>query len=149
MNEYTEYDDKDEAILAVLRENSHLSIQKIARKTGIPIATVHNRIKKLRSEGIIQRYTIVIDKAKLGRKMVAHILIKCLPKTDHIALLEKIMKHGFVEDGSALAGEYDLLFKVRIKDIEELNELVLRHLRTYDEISQTETMIAFKHMEKV
>ena len=141
-------DEKDMAIMDVLKENSGLSIQKIAKKTGIPIATVHNRIKRLREGGVIQRYTIIIDKAKLGRKMTAHIHIKCVPKVDHIALLEKIMKHGLVEDGSAVAGEYDLLLKVRVKDMEELNELVLKYLRTYDEISQTETMIAFRHMEK-
>ena len=101
-----EIDEKDYAILEVLKENSGLSIQKIAKKTGIPIATVHNRIKKLKQEGIIERYTIVIDKAKLGRKMTAHVLIKTTPKSDHIVLLEKIMKHELekiVQDYSGIS----------------------------------------------
>ncbi|MFH0737755.1 MAG: Lrp/AsnC family transcriptional regulator [Candidatus Micrarchaeota archaeon] len=141
-------DDKDFAILETLREDSSRSIQKIAKKTGIPIATVHHRLKKLKAEGIITRYTIVMDKAKLGKKLVAHVLVKAMPKTDHIALLEKLMKHEFVEDGSAISGGFDVLLKIRVADVEELDQYVLRHLRTYDEIASSDTMIAFRNMTK-
>ena len=40
-------------ILEVLRENSKLSTQQIAKKTGLPVTTVHNRIKKLKKLGQI------------------------------------------------------------------------------------------------
>lgn len=139
-------DERDDAILDVLRENSSLSIGKIARKTGIPIATVHHRIKKLRVEGIIKKYTVVLDQTKLGRKMIAHVLIKAAPKSDHIGLLEKLMKEERVEDGSAITGGFDLIIKVRVADMDELDQFVLKFLRTFDEISQTESMIAFRNM---
>jgi DNA-binding Lrp family transcriptional regulator len=141
-------DERDRAILEVLRENSSLSIGKIARKTSIPIATVHHRIKKLRAEGIIKKYTIVIDKAKLGQKLVVHILIKAIPKSDHTALLEKLMRTEQVEDGSVITGEFDLIIKVRLEDIEALDKFVLKYLRTLDEISQTQSMIAYRNMVK-
>lgn len=139
-------DERDNAILDVLRENSSLSIGKIARKTGIPIATVHHRIKKLRAEGIIKKYTVILDQTKLGRKMIAHVLIKAAPKSDHIRLLEKLMKEERVEDGSAITGEFDLIIKVRVADMDELDQFVLKFLRTFDEISQTESMIAFRNI---
>ena len=141
-------DEKDEAILDTLRENSELSIQKIARKTGIPIATVHHRLKRLKSEGIIKRFTIVVDKSKLGKKLVALVLVKAAPKSDHILLLEKLMKHPEVEDGSAITGPFDILIKVRVADVDDLDQFVLKYLRTFDEIAQTESMIAFRNMTK-
>ncbi len=141
-------DEKDITILEVLKENSSLSIQKISRKTGIPIATVHHRLKKLKADGIIKKFTIVIDKAKLGRKLVAIVLIKAAPKSDHIALLEKLMKHAEVEDGSAITGPFDVLIKVRVADVEDLDQFVLKYLRTFDEIAQTESMIAFRNITK-
>ncbi|MFH2106956.1 MAG: Lrp/AsnC family transcriptional regulator [Candidatus Micrarchaeota archaeon] len=144
-----ELDEKDYAILDVLRENSSLSIQKIARKTGIPIATIHHRLTKLKANGIIQKYTIVIDKAKLGRSMVAHILIKAVPKSDHKKLLGKLMINDMVEDGSAVTGEFDLILKIRIADVNELDKFVLTFLRTFDEIAQTQTMIAFQNITKM
>ena len=39
-------DEKDEKILRLLKENSKSTTQQIAKKTLIPITTVHNRIKK-------------------------------------------------------------------------------------------------------
>jgi len=143
-----EIDEKDRLILSTLKENSSLSIQKISRKTGIPIATVHHRLKRLRAEGVIKKYTIVIDQLKLGRKLVAHVLIKAIPKSDHITLLEKLMKHESVEDGSAITGAFDVMIKVRVADVDELDKFVLKYLRTFDEIATSETMIAFRNITK-
>ncbi|MBI5051383.1 Lrp/AsnC family transcriptional regulator [Candidatus Micrarchaeota archaeon] len=142
------FDEKDFAILDVLKENSSLSIQKIARKTGIPIATVHNRIKRLKAEGVITKYSVVLDKTKFGKKLVAYVLIKATPKSDHIKLLNELMPHPYIEDGSAVTGGFDVLIKVRVADVDELNSLVLKHLRTFNEISETQTMIAFRNIVK-
>lgn len=141
-------DEKDLTILDVLKENSSLSIQKIAKKTGIPIATVHNRIKHMKAEEIISRYTIKINHAKLGKKMVAYTLIKAAPKSDHIKLLHAITKHAAVEFGSAVTGAFDLILVVRVADIDELNSIVLKYLRTFGEVAETQTMIAFESIEK-
>ena len=141
-------DEKDLVILETLQENASLSIQKIARKTSIPIATVHHRLKKLQAHGIIKKYTIVIDKTKLGKKLVAYVLIKAAPKSDQIILLEKLMKHDDVEDGSAITGPFDVMIKVRVRDVDNLDQFVLKYLRTFDEIAQTESMIAFRNITK-
>jgi len=143
-----EIDEKDRLILNTLRENSSLSIQKISRKTGIPIATVHHRLKRLRAEGVIKKYTIVIDHTKFGKRLVAHILIKATPKSDHVVLLQKLMKHESVEDGSAITGAFDVMIKVRVADVDELDRFVLKYLRTFDEIATSETMIAFRNIMK-
>ncbi|MBI5047187.1 Lrp/AsnC family transcriptional regulator [Candidatus Micrarchaeota archaeon] len=141
-----ELDEKDYSILDVLKQNSALSMQKIAKKTGIPLATVHHRLKKLKVLGIIQKYTIILDKAKLGRKLVAYILLKAIPGADHTALLFELVKNPSIEDGSAVTGEFDLILKVRLSDIEELDQFVLKYLRTFKQIAQTQTMIAFKNI---
>jgi Lrp/AsnC family leucine-responsive transcriptional regulator len=143
-----EIDDKDRLILDTLRENSSLSMQKIARKTGIPVATVHHRITKLKASGIIKKYTIIIDQARLGRKMVVHILIKATPKSDHTVLAEKLMKHEWVEDCSVITGVYDVIIKVRLPDIEALDQFVLKFLRTFDEVAESQSMIAYRNMMK-
>ena len=152
MNQFNDidvFDDKDDTILEVLKENSSLSIGQISHKTGIPVATVHNRIKKLKKLGIIEKYTILINRSKLGRKMVAYILIQAAPNSDHIVLLTNIIKHDLVEDGSAITGAFDLILKVRVADIEELDRFVLKYLRTFKEIAQTQTMIAFQNIVKL
>lgn len=142
-------DEKDLSILEVMRENAKLSMNKIARKTGIPLATVHHRIKKLERDGIIQKYTIILDKKKLGKKMVAYVLIKATPKSDHIKLMNAVSKHPTIEFASAVTGAFDVILLVRVADIEELNAVVLKYLRTFDEVSETQTMIAYESVEKL
>jgi Lrp/AsnC family leucine-responsive transcriptional regulator len=141
-------DEKDHAILDVLKGNSSLSIQKIAKKTGIPIATVHNRIKRLKAAGIITGYSIRLDKAKLGKKLTAYILINVVQKTNDLELLDKLMKNGLVESGSVVAGTFDIVLRVCVADIEELNTFTLKYLKSFGEIGNTQTVIAFKTIEK-
>ncbi len=142
-------DEKDLSILEVMQANAKLSMNKIARKTGIPLATVHHRIKKLEREGIIKKYTIILDKKKLGKKMVAYVLIKATPKSDHIKLLHAVSKHAAIEFASAVTGAFDVILIVRVADIEELNAVVLKYLRTFDDVSETQTMIAYESVEKL
>ena len=66
-------DEKDKKILEILKENSNLSTYKIHKKTLIPVTTVNNRIKKLNKLGVIKKYTIEIDKSKLGFNLAAYV----------------------------------------------------------------------------
>ena len=146
-------DEKDLTILDLMKENAKLSMKKIAKKTGIPVATVHHRIKKLEKDGIIKKYTVLLNKEKLGRKMVAYILINVhYPPGKHIdqsALLHKIAKNDYVEDASILAGETDIILKVRVPSIPELNKLLLEDLRNMEGIGDTKTLIALENLEKI
>jgi Lrp/AsnC family transcriptional regulator for asnA, asnC and gidA len=68
-------DDRDFEILEALRENAKLSVFQLSKKTGIPPTTIHNRIKKLRQNGVITNYTIKFDREKLGQGFCALIFI--------------------------------------------------------------------------
>ena len=142
-----ELDEKDIHILDVLKKNSHLSIGKISRKTGIPIATVHHRIQKLTGNGIIRSYTIDIDEVKLGRKMIAFVMVKVAKKSDQSVLLHKIVKHDLVKEGAMITGEFDLIFKVRVKDMDDLNNLVVKYIRGLEEVAETRTYVSYEYVE--
>lgn len=148
MHGHYEMDDKDSTILEVLKRNSQLSIGKISKRTNIPVATVHNRIKKMKENGIIAGYTIRINPEKLGKKMVAYVMVTAVQKADQSVLLREIATHAFVEEASMITGEFDLIFKIRIKDIEELNAFVIKYLRTLDQVAETRTMISYENIEK-
>ena len=64
-----ELDQKDKKILQILKENANLTTSQIAKKTAIPITTVHNRIKKLNKEKVIKNYTLNLDFEKIGKPL--------------------------------------------------------------------------------
>lgn len=140
-------DKKDEKILELLRENSKLTTHQISKKTLIPITTVHNRIKKLEKEGIIKKYTLELDNKKLGKNVAAYIqitvdykLLKEIKMSQH-ELAHKIRKNEFVEGAGIVTGGTDIIIKIRVKDIDELDNFVTNYLRSIDGIEKTQTMV--------
>ena len=139
-------DKNDMKILEILKEDSSLSTHKISKKTLIPVTTVNNRIKKLRNNGIIRKYTIEIDKSKLGFNLLAYIFIN-LSNTELKAsgmkvedLIQMIRKNQFIESVEHVTGNIDIVLKMHVKSIEELNDYVVNTLSNYKGIEKTNTL---------
>jgi DNA-binding Lrp family transcriptional regulator len=151
-NIHSTMDAKDEKIIAVLKENSRLSSQEISKKTAIPITTVHNRLKKLVKENIIQKFTIQLNQKKLGKKVAAYVLItvdyKALKeaKTSQHDVAAKLKKHPGVEEVAMLTGTADIIIKVRVPSIDELDTFVTRQLRNITGIEKTQTAIILNEL---
>lgn len=142
-------DKKDMAILGELRENSRLSEKKLSRKTGIPMTTVHNRVKKLRELGVIEKYTLRINYEKLGKPLIAYVLVKAIKQADQKELLDQIAKVPNVYEAAMITGEFDILFKARVASMAELNKLVVQRLRKQETVGETQTMISYETIEKI
>lgn len=140
-------DERDLALIDELKKDAKLSEQKLARKTGIPMTTVHNRLRRLRAHGIITAYTIRLDYAKLGRPLVAYVLVKALPGVDQKVLLHQIAKMAHVREAAMVTGEFDIFFKARVASMEELNSIVVQRLRKQKSVGETRTMISYETLE--
>jgi Lrp/AsnC family transcriptional regulator for asnA, asnC and gidA len=145
-------DETDMRILGVLEQNSKLSSQKISRKTGIPITTVHNRVRKLEKEGIIKGYTLVLDHEKLGRPLLAYILVNydmnaVGSKLTRDELARKLRQIGEAERISYTTGRYDIVMVIRFRTIRDLDNLIMAKLRTIPGIGKTETFIVMEEIK--
>ena len=140
-------DEKDFAIIDELKKNARLSEKKIAKRTGIPMTTVHNRIKKLMELGIIEAYTIRLNHKKLGTPLTAYVLLKTLLGVDQKEMLIQISKMPSIYEVAMVTGEFDILFKVKIKTMEELNKIVVQTLRKQKTVGETRTMISYETIE--
>lgn len=140
-------DEKDRKIIDVLKENSKLSTQQIAKKTSIPITTVHNRIKKLEKEGIIKKYTIVLDNKKIGKPITAYVLVivdyNTLKKKNisQHQLSAHIKQNPDVEEAAMVTGGTDIILKIRVSDIDSLDDFVTKYLRNVEGVEKTQTMV--------
>jgi len=143
-------DSKDEQILDILTENSNLTTRKISKKTRIPITTVHHRIKKLKNEGIIKNYTINVDHKKLGKEIGAFVLVDSDVdklqelKIDQHEIAKRLRKLDYVESADNVTGATDILLKVRVKDMEELDNFIITRLRKFEGVAATKTMVILR-----
>lgn len=140
-------DEKDLKILEILMEDSSLSTHKISKKTLIPVTTVLNRIRKLKALGVITRYTLEVNKEKLGKALGAYIFVNVDNNVVKATgggkggLSKKILKNPLVEIADEVTGHIDIVVRVRTSGIKELNDYVVNTLREYPGVTKTETMI--------
>lgn len=141
---------KDSIILDLLQKNAKYSSREISDKTGIPITTVHNRIKRMEKEGIIKKYSAVPDKKKLGKLISAYIHVAVTyMKADGTRVSQEdvartILRMPEVEECVIITGTTDIILKVSTKDVDELNDFVINRLREIDGVQSTVTSIVLK-----
>lgn len=147
-------DEKDMKILDIMLQDSSLSTHKISKKTLIPVTTVLNRIRKLKSFGVIKKYTVEVDKEKLGKTVGAYIFVitdNNVVKASGLGkggLIKKIIANPIVESADRLAGNIDIIVKVSTSGIKELNDYVANTLREYQGVIRTETLIILSPFAK-
>ncbi len=141
-------DDKDMDILSLLKKNAKSTTQQISRELNIPITTVHNRIKKLESEGIISKYTVVLNQKKLGKTISARLAIRVTKLADQNKICNELLNLEAVDRVYQITGDHDIVAKVCLSDIEELHSLIMTQLRTMPEIQNTSTTIVLKEFRK-
>ncbi|MGV8150504.1 MAG: Lrp/AsnC family transcriptional regulator [Candidatus Woesearchaeota archaeon] len=140
-------DKKDEKIIEILKDHAEFTTRQISKKTLLPVTTVHNRIRKLRKDGIIRKYTVKLDNEKLGKNFVSYVLISVnLPilKQKHktqLDLANELKKFYFVERADIVTGGTDIVAIVRVKDVKEFDDCLLNKLQLIEGIDRTQTLI--------
>ena len=137
-------------ILDALREHGRWSTQRMSKNILIPQTTILNRMKKMEKSGIINRYTVDVDSKKMGFGLSAFIFVKVMKqKEDVVGKAEEIiLKHPRIESISRLMGEYDFVVKARLRDMEDLNDLLVGFLRPKAFVKETQTNVILKEWKK-
>lgn len=136
---------KDELIIKELKKNARASCKEISKQTGIPITTVHNRIKRLEAAGLIIGYQVLLDQRKLGVPLCAYVLVSIdyHPKDKQInqeELAKELAETEGVEEAHIVTGNTDMVFKIRAKDIKNMNEIIKGIVETPG-VSATNTLV--------
>ncbi len=145
-------DRKDYKILTLLEENARMTTSEMSKRLNIPQTTIYNRIKRMRDNGVIERFTIDIDRKKIGKGLVALILCTVSYRTtkgakiDQYEVAQLIKQLPEVEEVSIVTGEIDLIVKVALRDVDELNDFVIFKLRDIDGIEKTMTSVVLSEV---
>jgi Lrp/AsnC family leucine-responsive transcriptional regulator len=117
-------DDVDRALLDALRTNARATYAELARVAGLSAAAVHDRVAKLEATGVITGYHAAVAPAALGLSMGALIGVFVTDQADTAAVEAAIAALPEVEDCWFVAGEESYVVKVRVPDVEGLEQLI-------------------------
>lgn len=143
-------DEKDMAILHILQRNCKLTAREVADKIDAPITTVFAKIKRMEQLGIIREYRAILDAKKLDFGVTAFILASFSYRAENGGealsqrfIAEQIAKFPEVQEVHIISGDWDILIKVKDKDVDSVGRFVVDKLRTVKGIEKTLTCIVF------
>ncbi|WP_370942465.1 Lrp/AsnC family transcriptional regulator [Amycolatopsis sp. cg5] len=136
-------DEVDRNLLTELQRDATQAYAALGQAVGLSAGAAHERVRKLRDQGVIRRTTVDVDPAAVGRGVMAFVLVEAgawmgdsPTKTALEALPEVVEAH-------VIAGPASLLVKVRTATTEEL-QAALRRLFSIEGVTGTQTIVVLE-----
>jgi DNA-binding Lrp family transcriptional regulator len=143
-------DEKDKQLLSLLQKNCKLPLRELSQITEMRETTIFARIKRLENAGIIKEYRAILDPKAIGKNVLAFVLIKYDPSAGikQREVAEKIANLPEIQEVHIIAGDWDMIAKVREKDVEGLGKAVLDKIREIKGVKETVSLIVFESIKE-
>lgn len=105
-------------------------ISQIAKALKEPSTTIHYNIKKLEEEAI-KTYKAVFDYKAIDEGFCSYVLLSISPDEygDPERIAKELAKHPEIESVDICTGDWELIIKVRVKDIDSYYQFVKNVIR--------------------
>lgn len=133
----------DEQILLALKADARKAFSKIAEDLNISNSLVHQRIKKMKEEGVILKSDLILDEKKLGYNTKSYVGIRLREARfaeDVVAALENIPE---VTECNYVSGKYAIFVRVYAKDNDHLRTILYNKIHDIEGVGGTESFICF------
>src|SRR6478609_7362084 len=139
-------DDVDRNIIAELTRDGRMSVTQVAENVHISRAHAYTRIARLTGEGVLTKFTALVDPIKAGLKSSAYVtlkvrqhswrelreLLRAIPEVHHIALV---------------GGDFDVILLVRAVDNIDLRRVIFDQLQSMPGVLDTQTFLVFEDVD--
>ncbi len=140
-------DDTDVYILRALLVDGRSTYRNIARSLAISTPTVEARIRKMKEAGLIKRFVPLIDADKLSENITAIVMARAdLRNVDHI--VEELGKLEPVREAYFSTGEHNLVMKVSVFDVSELQDFTQQELSNIEGVSISSTYVVTRSLKE-
>ena len=143
-------DATDQRILQLLQENAKWTSKELASRVGLSITPTYERIRKLEQLGIIKGYVALLDADKVGLPLMAycHVSLKEHVRDLLEAFRDSIMQFPEIVECHHVAGNYDFLLKVMVKDMHHYQDFIVNKLASSVMISQVHTSFVINTLKQ-
>jgi Lrp/AsnC family leucine-responsive transcriptional regulator len=147
-------DEKDRAILKLLQQNAKMSVKEVASYVNLSITPVHERIRKMEETGIITQYVALLDAKKVNKNLIVfcYVSLKEHHKKAGAKFIKAVTQFDEVVECYNIAGDFDLMLKIMVKDMEQYHHFYSHKLCELEGISlvrSTFVMDTLKYTHKL
>lgn len=119
-----ELDQMDRTILGALAEDASRSYAELSKIVNLSAPAVHDRVKRLKRDGVIKSTVARLDGCKLGRTLLTFLVVDTSSYCATRDLLNFVDRPE-VEELHTVAGDGCVLIKVRAVDTEGLESFLM------------------------
>ncbi len=115
----TKLDEKDALILNELQRDAKQTVKELGARVGLTATPTYERIRKLEAGGVIERYSVVLNRKKIGKELLAFCQVSLAEHSKEA--LDSFKSHAFtlseVRSCYHVSGGFDFLLKVSVSDM--------------------------------
>ena len=140
-------DDLDRDILEMHQADVFFSYSDIAEKWDVTVATIRNRIKRLKASGVMD-VILVMNPYKIGFNTFAIIGIKLETGANHEDIVSNLLSIPGVTNVVMVAGRYDFFLHYVCQNMEEYRQFIAEKLRKIPGIANVESFMGLDLYER-
>ncbi|WP_114418246.1 Lrp/AsnC family transcriptional regulator [Marinospirillum perlucidum] len=139
----------DLRILDELQKDGHLKNQQLAEHVGLSTTACWRRVKALEKDGIIKKFTALVDPQKVGQPLCVLVMITLLRHSidNSQEIEEKILRYPEVMQCYATTGHADFVLRVLIEDMAAYDRFLNEKIFTLQGISQVNSNFALREIK--
>lgn len=139
-------DSIDLKLIDELQEDSKQSIKQLASKVNLSITPTHERIKKIEANGIIEKYVAIVNPEALGKTLVVYCQVTLVKHQEVFfkQFEEYVAEIPEIVEVSYIAGAYDFLLKLILKDMTDYQNFVTKKISQLEIISNLQSSFIIK-----
>ncbi|MGM7666490.1 Lrp/AsnC family transcriptional regulator [Microbacterium sp. A93] len=145
-NTPTRLDDVDHRILAELTRDARQSVTALAQRVHVSRAHAYARINRLQDDGVITRYSAVVEPVRAGLRSSAYVTLK-LRQHGWREMRDALSAIPEVHHVSLVGGNFDVIMLVRARDNQDLRRVVFDLIQSMPGVLDTQTFLIFEDVD--
>ncbi|MEM1143553.1 MAG: Lrp/AsnC family transcriptional regulator [Pseudomonadota bacterium] len=147
--EAVKLDNLDRRILAYLQRDAGISVSEIADQVGLTQPPCWRRIRRMESEGVIERRVALLDPRSLGLTVTvfARVKLSAHGKLSLPEFEEQIRELPEVLECHKVIGDFDFLLKIVARDLYAYEELFREKLSQMPTVQEIHSNAALAHIK--
>ena len=133
-------DDLDHQIVACLVDDGRATFSAIGDRVGLSAPAVKRRVDRLLDDGVIRRFTAVLDPSLDGVTTEAFVELFCRGRTNPGEIRAIVAHMPEVLGAWTVTGDADALVRIRTAGTAEL-ETTLERIRDHPQIERTRSVL--------
>lgn len=138
-------DNLDKRILNALIDDARTPYAELGKRFKVSPATIHVRIEKMKSAGIVAGTKLTVEPKSLGYDVCCFIGINLTSAGDYPEVIKQLEKIENVVEAYYTTGKYSIFVKILCRSIDDLQWLLIDKIQSIDKIRATETLISLQN----